>query len=80
MRKKVWVLGLLMLLLTACKADEETQTEVRDVNEQLLNEWAGNIEIPQSPLPIILKLEKESGEFIRTGARIARFSVQKCRI
>ena len=61
MRKKVWVLGLLMLLLTACKADEEAQTEVRNVNEQLLNEWAGNIEIPQSHLPIILKLEKETG-------------------
>ena len=31
------------------------------MNEQLVGKWAGDIEIPNSPLPVIVELEKENG-------------------
>ncbi|MEK4387764.1 alpha/beta fold hydrolase [Solibacillus sp. FSL W7-1464] len=68
MRKIVYSLAV-VLLLSACNsertdkstAEEQTKQEVVQMEEALLGKWQGMIEIPQSPLEIILNLEEASG-------------------
>lgn len=60
----------IVLLLSACNSEstgdnstveEQTKQEVVQVDEALIGKWQGMIEIPQSPLEIILNLEEASG-------------------
>lgn len=68
MRKIAYSLAV-VLLLSACNgedtdkstAEEQTKQEVVHMEQALLGKWQGMIEIPQSPLEIILNLEESSG-------------------
>ena len=50
-------------MLAACsqKKEEIQSQEVNQMNEQLIGKWQGNIEIPNTALPIIVDLQKQSG-------------------
>lgn len=68
MRKIAYSLAV-VLLLSACNSEstdkptakEQTKQEVAHMEEALFGKWQGMIEIPQSPLEIILNLEESSG-------------------
>lgn len=70
MRKLMYSL-VATLLLVACNNEDvnespstdQQQQEVVSMNEKLLGEWQGLIEMPQMPLEIILNLQKDSGHF-----------------
>ncbi|MET4563135.1 pimeloyl-ACP methyl ester carboxylesterase [Lysinibacillus parviboronicapiens] len=64
--KKLLVVCFVALLLAACtQKDKETQVdktkENNDMNEQLLGKWAGDIEIPNGMLSIVVDLQQEGG-------------------
>ncbi|MEK5332484.1 alpha/beta hydrolase [Lysinibacillus sp. FSL W8-0992] len=64
--KKLVVLCCIALLLVACSQKEkatkvDTKKEGQVMNEQLIGKWAGDIEIPNGSLPIIVDLQKEGG-------------------
>ncbi len=64
--KKLFVLCCIALLLVACsQKEEETKADKKKegqvMNEQLIGKWAGDIEIPNASLPIIVDLQKEGG-------------------
>ncbi|EON71964.1 alpha/beta hydrolase [Lysinibacillus sphaericus] len=66
--KKLLVVCFIALLLVACtQKEKETHVdkteEVNDMNEQLIGKWAGDIEIPNGPLAIIVDLQKNDGSF-----------------
>ncbi|MGN4124739.1 alpha/beta hydrolase [Lysinibacillus sphaericus] len=66
--KKLLVVCFVALFLVACtQKEKETQVdkteEVNDMNEQLIGKWAGDIEISNGPLPIIVDLQKNGGSF-----------------
>ncbi|MFJ8260548.1 alpha/beta hydrolase [Rummeliibacillus sp. NPDC094406] len=59
--KKLWFLLVMVILLTACGSKDEVKKEGGKMDEKFLGEWAGDIEIPQSPLTINLKLDSNEG-------------------
>ncbi|WP_081328030.1 alpha/beta hydrolase [Lysinibacillus sp. FSL M8-0337] len=64
--KKLFVLCLIAIALVACSPKEKaTQVDKKEdepaMNEQLIGKWAGDIELPNGPLPIIVDLQKEGG-------------------
>ncbi|MGE7840838.1 alpha/beta hydrolase [Lysinibacillus sp. NPDC093712] len=64
--KKLFVLCCIAILLVACSQKEkatkvDTKKEGQVMNEQLIGKWAGDIEIPNGSLPIIVDLQKEGG-------------------
>lgn len=71
--RKILYMAVASVLLTACGNDKTSSTdlatteqtessqEVIQMNEALLGKWQGMIEIPQSPLEIILDLQKTGG-------------------
>ncbi|MGE7690150.1 alpha/beta hydrolase [Lysinibacillus sp. NPDC097214] len=65
--KKLLFLCCALLLLAAC-AQKEDNTKGKEtkgdnkMNEQLVDKWEGNIEIPNGALPIIVELQKDSGK------------------
>lgn len=64
MKKTIWIGSILalLLLLAACTGDtEDTTTEEADSMEEITGTWEGAIQIPNQPLPIIVKFEEESG-------------------
>lgn len=68
MRTIVYSLGIVLLLATCNSentgkptAEEQTKQEVVHLDEVLIGEWQGMIENPQSPLEIVLNMEKTSG-------------------
>jgi|GEM_PF-5515997 len=61
MMKKIVLTCLLVAILTACGTGKDNMEAPIEMNEQLLGSWEENIEIPQSPLPIIIKLDRETG-------------------
>ncbi|MDQ0268402.1 alpha/beta hydrolase family protein [Cytobacillus purgationiresistens] len=50
----------LIILISGC-SNEKKEDENMTINEEMLGAWEGSIDIPQSPLSIILKLEEEGG-------------------
>lgn len=58
--KRLLLVCFVVLLLTACTKKEE-MNEVKEMNTQFIGSWAGDIEIPNTPLPIIIALEKDGG-------------------
>ncbi|WP_397538426.1 alpha/beta fold hydrolase [Rummeliibacillus pycnus] len=59
--KKLWILLVMVILLTGCGSTKDGNKEAGQMNEKFLGDWAGEIEIPQSPLTINLKLDKNDG-------------------
>lgn len=65
--KKLFVLCLVAFALVACSPKEKNATQVdkeedeHAMNEELIGKWAGDIELPNGSLPIIVDLQKESG-------------------
>jgi len=64
--KKLIVLCFVALLLVACsQKGAATQVDKKEdgqsMNEQLIGKWAGNIELPNGALPIIVDLQQEGG-------------------
>lgn len=64
--KKLFVLCLVAFALVACSPKENaTQVDKEEdehaMNEELIGKWAGDIELPNGSLPIIVDLQKESG-------------------
>lgn len=64
--KKLIVLCFVTLLLVACsQKGAATQVDKKEdgqsMNEQLIGKWAGNIELPNGALPIIVDLQQEGG-------------------
>lgn len=58
---KKYVIWLCMLVfLVACSKEESPEVR-KGVNDEMLGQWQGNIELPQSPLEIILSLKEKSG-------------------
>lgn len=58
---KKYVIWLCMLVfLVACSKEESPEVK-KGVNDEMLGQWQGNIELPQSPLEIILSLKEKSG-------------------
>ncbi|WP_342574422.1 alpha/beta fold hydrolase [Solibacillus sp. FSL K6-1781] len=75
----------IVLLLSACNSEstgdnstveEQTKQEVVQVNEALIGKWQGMIEIPQSPLEIILNLEEASGNISVPVQGITEFAFE----
>ena len=58
--KKILLLCVVALLLTACTKKEE-KIVMSEMNAEFVGKWAGNIEIPNTPLPIIVELTKDAG-------------------
>ena len=58
--KKILLLCVVALLLTACTKKEE-KIVISEMNAEFVGKWAGNIEIPNTPLPIIVELTKDAG-------------------
>ncbi|MFJ7735725.1 alpha/beta hydrolase [Lysinibacillus sp. NPDC097287] len=58
--KRILFLSVVVLLLTACTKKEE-KNEMSEMNSGFVGKWTGNIEIPNTPLPIIVELTKEAG-------------------
>lgn len=58
--KKILLLCVVALLLTACTKKEE-KIVMSKMNAEFVGKWAGNIEIPNTPLPIIVELTKDAG-------------------
>lgn len=83
MRKIAYSLAI-VLLLSACNsestdkstAEEQTKQEVMHMEEALLGKWQGMIEIPQSPLEIILNLEESSGSISVPAQGISDFAFE----
>jgi len=83
MRKIAYSLAI-VLLLSACnsestdksKAEEQTKQEVMYMEEALLGKWQGMIEIPQSPLEIILNLEESSGSISVPAQGVSDFAFE----
>ena len=83
MRKIAYSLAI-MLLLAACNsestdkstAEEQTKQEVVHMEEALLGKWRGMIEIPQSPLEIILNLKESSGSISVPAQGISDFAFE----
>ncbi|MCP1143366.1 alpha/beta hydrolase [Lysinibacillus endophyticus] len=67
--KRLFVISLFtLLILVGCNAGStengnSKNEEEKSMTTQFFGEWAGNIEIPNSPLPIIIKLEETTGTF-----------------
>lgn len=64
--KKLFVLCLVAFALVACSPKEKAtqvdkEEDERALNEELIGKWAGDIELPNGSLPIIVDLQKESG-------------------
>lgn len=59
MKKYVMWLCVLMFLV-ACSKEESPEVK-KGVNDDMLGQWQGNIELPQSQLEIILSLTEKSG-------------------
>ncbi|MFJ7666219.1 alpha/beta hydrolase [Lysinibacillus sp. NPDC097195] len=64
--KKLFVLCFVALLLVACSQQDtaiqaDNKEEDQSMNEQLIGKWAGNIELPNGALPIIVDLQKDGG-------------------
>ena len=82
-RKIAYSLAI-MLLLAACNsestdkstAEEQTKQEVVHMEEALLGKWRGMIEIPQSPLEIILNLKESSGSISVPAQGISDFAFE----
>ncbi|WP_274308520.1 alpha/beta fold hydrolase [Solibacillus daqui] len=80
MRKIAFSLAT-VLLLTACNSENasklpiegQTKQEVVNMNEALIGKWQGMIDIPQSPLEIILNLEKNSGNISVPAQGLSEF-------
>ena len=60
--KRILFLCVVVLVLAACTKKEE-EVKVSEMNTDFVGIWAGNIEIPNMPLPIILELDKDTGAF-----------------
>ncbi|MEK5078535.1 alpha/beta fold hydrolase [Solibacillus sp. FSL W7-1436] len=83
MRKIAYSLAV-VLLLSACNsestdkptAENQTKQEVVHMEEALLGKWQGMIEIPQSPLEIILNLEESSGSISVPAQGISDFAFE----
>lgn len=60
--KRILLLCLVALLVTACTKKEE-KIEMSEMNAEFVGKWAGEIEIPNTPLPIIIELTKDAGTF-----------------
>lgn len=82
-RKIAYSLAI-VLLLAACSsestdkstAEEQTKQEVVHMEEALLGKWRGMIEIPQSPLEIILNLKESSGSLSVPAQGISDFAFE----
>lgn len=59
MKKFVMWLCLLVFLVACSK--QENPAAKTGVNDDMLGQWRGNIEIPQAPLEIVLSLKEKSG-------------------
>jgi len=83
MRKIAYSLAV-VLLLSACNgedtdkstAEEQTKQEVVHMEQALLGKWQGMIEIPQSPLEIILNLEESSGSISVPAQGLSDFAFE----
>lgn len=58
--KRILLLCVVALVLTACTKKEE-KIEMDEMNTEFVGKWAGDIEIPNTPLPIIVELSKDAG-------------------
>ncbi|MFJ7953363.1 alpha/beta hydrolase [Lysinibacillus sp. NPDC096418] len=58
--KRILLLCVVALLLTACTKKEE-EIKMNEMNTDFVGKWSGNIEIPNTPLPIIVELTKDAG-------------------
>ncbi|SOC23550.1 hypothetical protein SAMN05880501_115105 [Ureibacillus xyleni] len=68
MKKWFAICFIALLTLVGCNAEgtdkgKSKNEEEQTMNTQFFGEWAGNIEIPNSPLPVIIKLEETTGTF-----------------
>lgn len=64
MKKTIWIgtLLALLLLLAACSNDtEEEEIEEASSMEDITGTWEGSIQVPNQPLPIIVKFEEDGG-------------------
>jgi len=61
--KKLLMLLVVFILLTACESGNNSDQMEGNINEKFIGEWEGNIEIPLTPLTINLKLDKSDGSF-----------------
>ena len=64
--KKLIVLCFVALLLVACSqkgaaTQVDKEEDGQSMNERLIGKWAGNIELPNGALPIIVDLQQEGG-------------------
>ena len=86
--RKILYMAVASVLLTACGNDKTSSTvlattgqtessqEVIEMNEALLGKWQGMIEIPQSPLEIILDLQKTGGNISIPAQGLSEFSFE----
>ena len=83
--RKIMYMTVASILLAACgdnnpsnpdlatKGQTESSQEVIQMNEALLGKWQGMIEIPQSPLEIILDLQKVGGNLSVPAQGLSEF-------
>ncbi len=82
--KKIAYSLAVVLLLSACNsertdkptAEQQTKQEVVHMEDALLGKWQGMIKIPQSPLEIILNLEKSSGSISVPAQGISNYAFE----
>lgn len=82
--KKIAYSLAVVLLLSACNsertdkptAEQQTKQEVVHMEDALLGKWQGMIKIPQSPLEIILNLEKSSGSISIPAQGISNYAFE----
>lgn len=65
---------LLITVLVGCSS-QATQEEL-SVDEQWLGQWSGDIDIPQSPLPVVIELTEQGGSFSVPVQGLVQFPIK----